>query len=870
MKTVKKLSEAARFGHIEAVLQYLAETTNELNRQDKAGFTPLARACENGHVPVVEALLGCENISVVKPNKNGKGPLHLACERGHVAVVRKLLDHQKTQINSDTSQLTPLILACKHGRDAVVEMLLQDSRTDVNKSAENIAPPLWYACDGGHLKSVEYLLKHPEIDVNKECPKKAADVKEERSASPLSQAIRKGHVEVVALLAKSGEKTGLSVNTPDEETGFTPLMVACEEGHAEVVEILLEHGNVDPNFATAEHTSLTLACRHGHYDVVQLLAKTADMSLCPPNGNSSLQEACKRQHADIVKFLLDRDDIDVNKGSKDGRSPLHETCWHRHVRILALMLNRKRLNVNVLDTNGRTPLHEACARNNTGVVRQLLKHKDINVKLLDTHRRSALWIACEQSVGNKNEIVKILLTQPSVDLNRGDEVGRSPLWRACENNNVALAELLLAQPSINVNAVDQEAGRTPLHNACRVGNKDLVKLLLRKKEIKPNIGDRGGQTALGAACDFGLRNLIVVRLMLTHENIDINKTDRCKRTPLWWMCRNGNTALVEELLKAPGIEVNNKDVDGRTPLFIACFHGHRSAAELLFKARKLDMEQSYADNEGAVLIMVDKTGIASTRIAKFKKDQLAVINRNTSGRSKQDAWTEISSVAHARTTERVYKTPILSPSPHSSLQQESSPNGLTELRRKVKPAGNRQARIQDANDGRSHIQTAKESRRLPVLGTQGATNPATAPTKLDSNSREAFSTEGQDLSGDSLTTPKGDNPAQSLAPLPGIKAPLVPLAQHPPSTRSQNSKNRAPRKDRDLKVDVENELRNIDPRRKEFSTRTLSPSKASPELWEDPGFDDADFLAKVYLRTGSKKGKKNSGRQPHRLDPMVI
>ena len=53
---------------------------------------------------------------------------------------------------------------------------------------------------------------------------------------------------------------------------YTPLMEAAREGHEDVVQLLVEHGaNVNAQTEETQETALTLACCGGFMEVVQYL-----------------------------------------------------------------------------------------------------------------------------------------------------------------------------------------------------------------------------------------------------------------------------------------------------------------------------------------------------------------------------------------------------------------------------------------------------------------------------------------------------------------------------------------------------------------------------------------------------------------------
>jgi ankyrin repeat protein len=82
-------------------------------------------------------------------------------------------------------------------------------------------------------------------------------------------------------------------------------------------------------------------------------------------------------------------------------------------------------------------------------------------------------------------------------------------------------QLLWNHPNIDVNLIDGIWDDTPLMVASTVGRIEMVKLLLQHKDIDINKESYQRVTALVYASRIG--NIEIVKLLLQHANIDINK-----------------------------------------------------------------------------------------------------------------------------------------------------------------------------------------------------------------------------------------------------------------------------------------------------------------------------------------------------------
>jgi ankyrin repeat protein len=152
------LKAAAWKGRVE-VVRYLLDEGADINLRPGGSDSPLIRACICGHVEVVALLLA--RGADTGPSNDGWAPLMAASYRGHLDVLELLLAHGCGDIDqqSPISGETTLHWACVDARAGAVEVLLGAG-----------ADP---------------------------------HVVDRRGRTPLSEAVRKGHVECVALLKVS-------------------------------------------------------------------------------------------------------------------------------------------------------------------------------------------------------------------------------------------------------------------------------------------------------------------------------------------------------------------------------------------------------------------------------------------------------------------------------------------------------------------------------------------------------------------------------------------------------------------------------------------------------------------------------------------
>jgi ankyrin repeat protein len=184
--------QAAEDGDLEEV-QRLVQQDRQLLGAVWDLKTPLTAAAARGRVEVVRYLLDEGADINLRPAGFCSAAFHRACDQGRVEVVALLLARGADTGPSDNG-LTPLMAASFGGQTDIVELLLAHGCGDVDQQYPSSGETaLRCACSYARAGVVEVLLgagADPHaVDVN--------------GRTPLSEAVRKGHVECVALLEVS-------------------------------------------------------------------------------------------------------------------------------------------------------------------------------------------------------------------------------------------------------------------------------------------------------------------------------------------------------------------------------------------------------------------------------------------------------------------------------------------------------------------------------------------------------------------------------------------------------------------------------------------------------------------------------------------
>ncbi|MGH0117029.1 UNVERIFIED_CONTAM: hypothetical protein FKN15_024974 [Acipenser sinensis] len=200
------LHHAALNGNME-LISLLLEAQATVDIKDQKGMRPLHYAAWQGKVEPMKMLLKSGS-SVNSQSDEGQIPLHLAAQHGHYDVSEMLLQHQSNPCIVDNAGKTPLDLACEFGRVGVVQLLLSSSM-----SAALLEP-------------------------------KPGDTTDPNSTSPLHQAAKNGHIDIIRLLLQAG----IDINR--QTKAGTALHEAALCGKTEVVRLLLDVSLIVENVET--------------------------------------------------------------------------------------------------------------------------------------------------------------------------------------------------------------------------------------------------------------------------------------------------------------------------------------------------------------------------------------------------------------------------------------------------------------------------------------------------------------------------------------------------------------------------------------------------------------------------------------------
>ena len=230
------------------------------------------------------------------------------------------------------------------------------------------------------------------------------------------------------------------------------------------------------------------------------------------------------------------------------------------------------------DENGMTVLHYAVSWGNMRCIEIILDAgHDINRRI--NKGNTALHFAV---CTNRLEVVEKLLVR-GIDINSQDNDGYSALQLPIKQNdpkNLVIFETLLKRDDLDVNSKNR-FGHTALHNAALLGLRNYVILLLvLRNDINIHIKSSNGEIALH--CAVYSNNLEIVEMLLD-KGSDINSKNSNGITPLHCACSKGFFNIVDMLLKRDDIDIYIKDINYMEAFDFAALSGHFNIIELFLK-----------------------------------------------------------------------------------------------------------------------------------------------------------------------------------------------------------------------------------------------------------------------------------------------
>lgn len=301
--------------------------------------------------------------------------------------------------------------------------------------------------------------------------------------------------------------------------GRTPLHIAVTDKRKDVVNCFIDfRGSLgrggrlpivpDFNLSDSEdQTPLELALCTGQISIAQrLLEAGASIEQQTTNGLTLLHKAVRRGDSESSLFLLDHG-ADINNMTKDNKTPL-QLAIQCHLQPVVNALCQKGADLNTCDEKNNCPLWVALKGGQQDIASTLVRY------CCDTDAWNRGPNGCTQSLlhraiqeGDEPSACFLIRSRcdihsprrPGPDGEGGVEAwdGMTPLHLACEAGLDNVVQSLF-EHKVSVNSKDSES-RTPIHIAITCKHPMVIRLLLSHPELNMNVKDRSGQTPFAVA-----------------------------------------------------------------------------------------------------------------------------------------------------------------------------------------------------------------------------------------------------------------------------------------------------------------------------------------------------------------------------------
>lgn len=237
--------------------------SEELNRYDGSGLTPLYMASAKGDFILCKILLHYEGIDINKKEKHYRmTPFHIACYNNYIEIVDLLMQREVDMFTRDVFDHSPIYDLNRKDNEQLLAYLIQYQK---RKEELRALPEFITEKDIGKLVILgDYHLCERTIEKNPELLMAKTE-----EGIPFYLMFEYNHPHLLEVFKKHIPKAMFHQKDSD---GNTPLHYACKSGSEILCTLLIEQYHT--NIETTNHlnqTPIIVASIYGHFNVCKYL-----------------------------------------------------------------------------------------------------------------------------------------------------------------------------------------------------------------------------------------------------------------------------------------------------------------------------------------------------------------------------------------------------------------------------------------------------------------------------------------------------------------------------------------------------------------------------------------------------------------------
>lgn len=326
---------------------------------------------------------------------------------------------------------------------------------------------------------------------------------------------------------------------------------------------------------------LLLAAEQGNlFIVTELLDKGYHVNSTDEEGVNALHSAAANGNENVVRLLLSRG-ARLEATTNYGWTALMLASYYGHFMVCWILLQHK-ADLHVQSELGSTALDCAARNGHVQIVVLLIEADGQQVRGDNSPTKLCLDAALMNAAQHGHEAALKLLLEKGADVNCKEETtGWTALMLAALNGHMTAAQILIefgADTNV-LNVIDQ----TALEIAVVRQKTEVQGFLDERTSTRPQIkGQKFVCPSIIEAARNG--NYALVEELLEQGEVDKNATDEDGATPLMYAAIGGHLSVVQ-LLIARGADINKQDrASGWTALMQATYHGYKEVAKLLIES----------------------------------------------------------------------------------------------------------------------------------------------------------------------------------------------------------------------------------------------------------------------------------------------